>query len=88
MRKIRLFFCLALCALLRTIDSFRLFDKVNLLTGGGPANSTKTLMYDTYLQAFTNLNYSEAATLAYLIVLVVIMLTLAYIRLMKRGDER
>ena len=24
---------LALCALLRTIDSFRLFDKVNLLTG-------------------------------------------------------
>ena len=31
---------LALCALLRTIDSFRLFDKVNLLTGGGPANTT------------------------------------------------
>ena len=34
---------LALCALLRTIDSFRLFDKVNLLTGGGPANSTSTI---------------------------------------------
>ena len=32
---------LALCALLRTIDSFRLFDKVNLLTGGGPANTDR-----------------------------------------------
>ena len=26
---------LALCALLRTIDTFRLFEKVNVLTGGG-----------------------------------------------------
>ena len=73
---------------MRTVEKFKAFDIFYLMTRGGPANSTKTLMYDTYLQAFTNLNYSEAATLAYLIVLVVIMLTLAYIRLMKRGDER
>ena len=39
---------LALCALLRTIDSFRLFDKVNLLTGGGPANSTATITQYLY----------------------------------------
>ena len=39
---------LALCALLRTIDSFRLFDKVNLLTGGGPANSTSTITQYLY----------------------------------------
>ena len=42
---------LALCALLRTIDSFRLFDKVNLLTGGGPANSTATITGSTKLSA-------------------------------------
>lgn len=34
---------IVLCALLRTIDSFRLFDKVNVLTGGGPAGSTSTI---------------------------------------------
>lgn len=73
---------------MRTVEKFKAFDIFYLMTRGGPANSTKTLMYDTYLQAFTNLNYSEAATLAYLIVLVVIMLTLVYIRLMKRGDAQ
>ena len=34
---------LALCALLRTIDTFRLFEKVNVLTGGGPAGTTTTI---------------------------------------------
>ena len=72
---------------MRTVEKFKAFDIFYLMTRGGPANSTKTLMYDTYLQAFTNLNYSEAATLAYLIALVVALMTLVYIRLMKRGDE-
>lgn len=73
---------------MRTVEKFKAFDIFYLMTRGGPANSTKTLMYDTYLQAFTNLNYSEAATLAYLIALVVALMTLVYIRLMKREDER
>lgn len=72
---------------MRTVEKFKAFDIFYLMTRGGPANSTKTLMYDTYLQAFTNLNYSEAATLAYLIVVVVVMMTLVYIRMMKRGDQ-
>ena len=65
---------------MRTVEKFKAFDIFYLMTRGGPANSTKTLMYDTYLQAFTNLNYSEASTLAYLIVLVVVLMTLGYIR--------
>ncbi len=72
---------------MRTVEKFKAFDIFYLMTRGGPANSTKTLMYDTYLQAFTNLNYSEAATLAYLIVLVVVLMTLGYIRLMRREDQ-
>jgi multiple sugar transport system permease protein len=33
---------LLMVVLMRTIDTFRLFDKVNILTKGGPANSTAT----------------------------------------------
>lgn len=69
---------------MRTVEKFKAFDIFYLMTRGGPANSTKTLMYDTYLQAFTNLNYSEAATYAYLIALVVALMTLVYVKLMKR----
>ena len=71
---------------MRTVEKFKAFDIFYLMTKGGPANSTKTLMYDTYLQAFTNLKYSEAATYAYLIALVVALLTLLYVRLMKREE--
>ncbi len=72
---------------MRTVEKFKAFDIFYLMTRGGPANSTKTLMYDTYLQAFTNLNFSEAATLAYLIALAVALLTLVYIRLMRREEN-
>jgi multiple sugar transport system permease protein/N,N'-diacetylchitobiose transport system permease protein len=72
---------------MRTVEKFKAFDIFYLMTRGGPANSTKTLMYDTYLQAFTNLNYSEAATYAYLIAMSVALMTLVYIRLMKREDN-
>ena len=82
------YFLILVIIVMRTVEKFKAFDIFYLMTRGGPANSTKTLMYDTYLQAFTNLNYSEASTLAYLIVLVVVMMTVVYIRMMKRGDER
>ena len=72
---------------MRTVEKFKAFDIFYLMTRGGPANSTKTLMYDTYLQAFTNLNYSEAATYAYLIALTVALMTLLYVRMMKRRDD-
>ncbi len=73
---------------MRTVEKFKAFDIFYLMTRGGPADSTKTLMYDTYLQAFTNLNYSEAATLAYLIAMVVAGLTLVYVKLMRREGEQ
>ena len=71
---------------MRTVEKFKAFDIFYLMTRGGPANSTKTLMYDTYLQAFTNLNYSEAATYAYLIAFVVALMTLIYVKMMKREE--
>ena len=71
---------LALCALLRTIDSFRLFDKVNLLTGGGPANSTTTItqyLYNTGIKVF-DFGYGSAG--AIVMTLLVLILASAYIK--------
>ena len=71
---------LALCALLRTIDSFRLFDKVNLLTGGGPANSTTTItqyLYNTGINVF-DFGYGSAG--AIVMTIIVLILASAYIR--------
>lgn len=72
---------------MRTVEKFKAFDIFYLMTRGGPANGTKTLMYDTYLQAFTDLNYSDAAAYAYLIAMIVALMTLVYVRLMRREDN-
>ena len=71
---------------MRTVEKFKAFDIFYLMTRGGPANATKTLMYETYLQAFTNLNYSTASTYAILSGLIVAGLTLVYVKVMK-GSE-
>ncbi|VVE74508.1 sugar ABC transporter permease [Pandoraea captiosa] len=45
-----------LALLLRSIDTFKLFDKVYALTGGGPGNATQTLstyVYDTGFRFFS-----------------------------------
>ena len=71
---------LALCALLRTIDSFRLFDKVNLLTGGGPANSTTTItqyLYNTGIKVF-DFGYGSAG--AIVMTILVLLLASVYIK--------
>lgn len=39
---------LSLCIMLRIIDTLRLFEKVNILTGDGPANSTSTITQFMY----------------------------------------
>ena len=52
-----------------TISSFQIFDAVNLITGGGPLNSTNTLVYYIYEQTykFGKLGTGSAASLLLLI---------------------
>ena len=69
---------LALCALLRTIDSFRVFEKVNLLTGGGPATSTIT----QYLYNFgiKSLKFGFGSAGAIVMTIIVLILSSFYIK--------
>lgn len=71
---------LALCALLRTIDSFRLFDKVNLLTGGGPANTTATITQYLYNFGIKSLDFGYGSAGAVVMTLLVLILSSFYIR--------
>jgi len=71
---------LALCALLRTIDSFRLFDKVNLLTGGGPANSTSTITQYLYNYGISSLDFGFGSAGAVIMTVLVLLLSSVYIK--------
>lgn len=71
---------LALCALLRTIDSFRLFDKVNLLTGGGPANSTATITQYLYNYGISSLDFGFGSAGAVVMAILVLLLSSLYVK--------
>ena len=72
----------------RTMETFKVFDIIYATTRGGPANGTLTLTYDAYLKAFSNLNYSLGSSISYIIALFILILTLVYVRVLKReGSE-
>jgi multiple sugar transport system permease protein/N,N'-diacetylchitobiose transport system permease protein len=73
---------------MRTVEKFKAFDVFYMITRGGPANGTKVLMYETYLKAFTNLQYSQASTYAYLFVVIIAALTAVYVKVLEWSEDR
>ena len=71
---------LALCAMLRTIDSFRLFEKVNNLTGGGPAGTTTTITQFLYTYGIKNLKFGFGSAGAVIMTVIVFILSSFYVK--------
>lgn len=77
---------LLMVVLLRTIDTFRLFDKVNVLTGGGPANSTTTITQYIYKQGVYNLQIGYGAAASVIMVALVLVFSVFYMKLSLGGS--
>lgn len=71
---------ITLCLLLRTIDTFRLFEKVNILTQGGPANTTATITQYLYLNGIKNLQFGFGSAGAIIMTVLVLVVSSFYIR--------
>jgi len=69
------------------IWSSQLFDAVFMLTSGGPANSSMSVVYYVYRSAFHFDELGHAATMSVLLFGVVMCLTLVQMRLGRRGEE-
>ncbi|MDF2684398.1 MAG: transporter permease [Brevibacillus sp.] len=73
---------------IRTMETFKVFDIIYATTKGGPANGTMVLTYQAYLKAFNNLQFSMGATYSYIIAMLILLLTVIYLKVMKRGEVR
>jgi multiple sugar transport system permease protein len=69
----------------RTLDAFRIFDAVYVLTGGGPANTTETLSIYAYKVLFQTLQFGYGSTLAVVVFLCVGLLSISYAALLRKG---
>jgi multiple sugar transport system permease protein len=71
----------------RTMDAFRVFDAVYVLTGGGPANTTETLSIYSYKVLFQTLQFGYGSTLAIVVFLCMGAMSLLYLRALKAEVE-
>jgi ABC-type sugar transport system permease subunit len=77
---------ISIVLILRTIDAFKVFDLVYVLTGGGPANGTQTVAYFTYVQAFSDQRFGYGSALADVIVALILVLSATYLRALRRNE--
>ena len=62
--------------IMSTISSLQAYDQIQVLTQGGPAGATRTLLYYYYQEAFRNFNTGKASAVAIVLVLITVVLSL------------
>jgi len=77
---------LVIVLVVRTMDAFKVFDIIYIMTSGGPADGTKVIAYYTYIEAFSYLRMGTGAALAYLMTIFIGLMAFAYIRVMKNRE--
>lgn len=70
--------------LITTISSFQVFDLIYLMTQGGPNNSTNVLVYWLYKNAFEFFNIGKASAVAYVLFIIIFVLTMIQWNLRKK----
>jgi multiple sugar transport system permease protein len=66
--------------LFRTLDAFRIFDLIYVLTGGGPANSTETITIYAYKTMFAQMDFGRGSALSVVVFLCVAIISILFVR--------
>ncbi|WP_052474514.1 carbohydrate ABC transporter permease [Jeotgalibacillus soli] len=66
--------------LFRTLDAFRVFDLIFVLTGGGPANSTESISIYAYITLFSQQNFGAGSVLSVIVFLCVAIISIIFIK--------
>ncbi len=75
-----------ICVLISLTFAFKLFDIIMVFTKGGPANSTVTVAYNIYREAFTNSNYGMATAKSLILVVFVLIVTAIQLKITKSRE--
>jgi ABC-type sugar transport system permease subunit len=71
---------LLVAVILRSLQAFKVFDMIFVLTAGGPADATRVLAVYTYQQAFRYFHVGYGSALAWLITLATLVMVVLYLR--------
>ncbi len=73
--------------IIRSMDAFRIFDQVFVMTGGGPGTTTQTITFYNYVMAFRQLRMGRASALGVITLLILSLVISAWIYLLYRREK-
>ncbi len=76
-----------IAVLLRTIDAFKVFDIIWIMTSGGPGTATTTLNVLGYETAFESYNMGRASALGIIVLYISLALTMVFVRVIGRKKK-
>jgi multiple sugar transport system permease protein len=71
--------------LIRSMDIFKTFDTVYVMTGGGPGDATETASFYTYLQGLRFFSFGYAAAVSYIQLAIISVVATLLVRRMRKG---
>jgi len=77
-----------LCLIIRTLFAFRVFEPVYILTNGGPNNATLQLSIYVFRLGFRYFQTGMASALSWVMLMLCMMITLLYIRILGKEDDQ
>ena len=70
------------------LNSFQVFDIIQVMTGGGPfGTSTTTMVYQVYQETFVNNRAGYGAAVATIMFLIVLVITAVQVRFQERSEQ-
>ncbi|MBN2004237.1 MAG: sugar ABC transporter permease [Anaerolineae bacterium] len=71
-------------SIMLTIASFKVFDLILVMTGGGPGRATNVLVIHAYNVAFKDFEFGYASAIAMVLFVIVLIITIVQFRMEKR----
>lgn len=66
--------------LIRTMEAFKLFDLIFMLTGGGPGINTYLMSFKIYKLALNHFKMGQACAFSYILNIIILMISIVYLR--------
>jgi multiple sugar transport system permease protein len=73
---------------LQVLASLKVFDQIYMLTNGGPAGSTRSLVEYIYESGFTGYRFGYSSAISYLFFAIIVLVSLAQFKLLNRRSGR
>jgi putative chitobiose transport system permease protein len=76
---------IAFVAIVSSISALKAFTEIYVMTKGGPLNSTTTVVYYLYEQAFENLNMGYANAVGMVLFVIILVFSIVNLRFFEQG---